>query len=60
MPQAVAGIPMAGVVVGPRAAEVVDIPAAEAAATPVVAAAIPAADIANDRDEASNDLDVSN
>lgn len=59
-PQAVAAILMAGAVVGPRAAaEVVDIPAAAEAATPVVAAT-PAADIANDRDRATNDLDVSN
>lgn len=58
-PQAVAAILMAGAVVGPRAAEVVDIPAAAEAATPVVAAT-PAADIANDRDKATNDLDVSN
>jgi len=53
-----ADTPMAEVVDTP-AAEVY-IPAAEAAATQVVAAAIPAADIANDRDEPSNDLDVSN
>jgi len=54
-----ADTPMAEVVDTP-AAEVVDIPAAGAAATQMVAAAIPAADIANDRAEPSNDLDVRN